>query len=118
MNIFSNFTSNKLVTFDERDSPWNDFVKSKIKQKNQLYKVYTKNGSKYNDYLQLKEAAVLVSQVIAKRKEDYHDFIASKLNNPKTSAKAYWSVLKSFYNGKNIPIIPPLLINKEFKMRL
>ena len=31
MNIFSNFTSNKLVTFDERDSPWNDFVKSKIK---------------------------------------------------------------------------------------
>ena len=31
MNIFSNFTSNKLVTFDDRDSPWNDFVKSEIK---------------------------------------------------------------------------------------
>ena len=39
---------------------------------------------------------VLVSQVIAKRKEDYHNLIASKLNNPKTSAKANWSILKSF----------------------
>ena len=29
MNIFSNFTPNKLVTFDDRDPPWmNDFVKS------------------------------------------------------------------------------------------
>ena len=97
MNIFSNFTPNKLVTFDDRDPPWmNDFVKSKIKWKNQLYKIYTKNCYKCNDYLRLKEATVLVSQVIAKRKEDYHNLIASKLNNPKTSAKANWSILKSF----------------------
>ena len=41
MNVFSNFTPNKLVTLDDRDSPWmNDFVKSKIKWKNQLYKTY------------------------------------------------------------------------------
>ena len=32
MNIFSNFTPNKLLTFDDRDPPWmKDFVKSKIK---------------------------------------------------------------------------------------
>ena len=32
VNIFSNFTPDKLVTFDDRDHPWiNDFVKSKIK---------------------------------------------------------------------------------------
>ena len=32
MNIFLNFTPNKLVTFDDRDPFWiNDFVKSKIK---------------------------------------------------------------------------------------
>ena len=112
-NIFSNFTSNKLVTFDDTDPPWmNDFVKSKIEWNNQLYKIYTKNGYKYNDYLQLKEATVLVSQVNAKRKEYYHNFIASKFNNPKTSAKD-WSILKPFYNGKKMPVIPPLLINNE-----
>ena len=98
----------------------NDYVKSKIKWKNQLYKIYNKNGYKCNDYLQLKETTVLVSQVIAKRKEDYYNIIASKLNNPKTSAKAYYSILKTFYSRKKIPVIPPLFINNElildFKM--
>ena len=38
MNIFSNFIPSKYVTFDDRDPPWmNDFVKTKIKLKNQLY---------------------------------------------------------------------------------
>ena len=50
----------------------NDFVKSKIKYKNQLYKIYTKNGYECHDNLRLKEATVLASPVIAKRKEDYH----------------------------------------------
>ena len=32
-------------------SPWiNTFVKSKIKSKNQLDKIYIKNGNKCNDY--------------------------------------------------------------------
>ena len=60
-------------------------------------------------------------QVMAKRKEDYHNIIASKLNNPKTSAKAYWSILKTFCNGKKIQVIPPLSINNklisDFKMK-
>ena len=90
MNIFSNFTPNKLVTFDDRDPPWmNDFVKSKIKLKNQHSKIYTKNGYRCNDHLQLKEAPVLVSQITAKRKEDYHNILVLKLTNPKTTAKAY-----------------------------
>ena len=98
-----------------------EWSKSRIEWKNKLYKIYTKNGYKCNDSLQLKEAAVLVSQVVAKRKEDYYNIIASKLNNLKTSAKAYLSVLKTFYNGKKIPVIPPLLIyNKlisDFEMK-
>ena len=99
----------------------NYFVKNKIKWRNQLYKIYTKNGYKCNDYLQLKEATVIVSQVIAKIKEDYHNIIASELKNLKTGAKAYWSILKTFYNGKKIPVILLLLINNklisDFKMK-
>ena len=67
----------------------NDFVKGKIKLKNQHSKIYTKSGYRCNDHLQLKEAPVLVSQIIAKRKEDYHNILALKLTNPKTIAKAY-----------------------------
>ena len=55
LNIFSNFNLNKLVTFDERNPDcMNDFIKSKIKWKNQLWEIYTKNGYKCNDHLRLK----------------------------------------------------------------
>ena len=98
---------NKLVTFDDRDLSWmNDFVKSEIKWKNQLYNTYAKNGCKFNDHLHLQEATNLVAEVITKRKQDDY-------NNPATSAKTYWSILKTFDNGKEIPVIPPLLINNK-----
>ena len=29
-------------------------------------------------------------------------------------AKTYWSILKTFYNDKKIPLIPPLLIDDKF----
>ena len=43
--------------------------------------------------------------------EEYQNNIALKLNDPMTTTKTYWSILKAFYNGKKVPIIPPILIN-------
>ena len=44
-----------------------------------------------------------------------------KLNSPKTSSKTYWSILKTFYNGRKIPIIPPILkegkLESDFKIK-
>ena len=37
-----------------------------------------------------------------------------KLNNPLLQAKTYWSILKTFYNDKKVPLIPPLLIDNKF----
>ena len=34
------------------------------------------------------------------------------LNNPKSNAKTYWSILKKNYDGK-IPFTPPILINDK-----
>ena len=50
----------------------NDFSKTKIKFKNQLYNGYIKNGYKGNDYNMLHEAINEVSKIISKRKEEYH----------------------------------------------
>ena len=38
-----------------------------------------------------------------------------KLKNPKTSSKTYWSILKTFYNGRKIPVIPPVLKNHKLE---
>ena len=40
----------------------------------------------------------------------YYRRIASKLNDSSTAPKTYWSILKSFVNGKKIPLIPPILV--------
>ena len=51
--------------------------------------------------------------MILERKEKYYNHLSMKLNNPNTSAKTYWSILKSFYNGSKVPLIPPLLVNNQ-----
>ena len=51
-----------------------------------------------------------VSQLISKSKSKYYyNKLAVKLN-PKTSSKTYCSIFQTYYNGRKIPIIPPILI--------
>ena len=57
-----------------------------------------------------KEAAEL-PQMIQNRKEKHFYDLSLKLNNPQTSPKTYWSIIKSCYSGRKIPIIPPLSVN-------
>ena len=44
-----------------------------------------------------------------------HHQNAKKLSDPKTSSKTYWSILKTFYNTKKVPIIPPILIENKLE---
>ena len=47
------------------------------------------------------------------KEEDYYCVLSDKLNDPHTSGKSYWSILKTLYNGIKIPLIPPILINSK-----
>ena len=50
-NVFSNYTPNKVVTFDDRDPPWmTKFIKFKIQPCNSTYKNYHQKNSKSPDY--------------------------------------------------------------------
>ena len=44
-----------------------------------------------------------------------------KLNNTKTNSKTYWSILKTFYNVREVPIIPPIFkggkLESDFKIK-
>ena len=56
-----------------------------------------------------------MSELVCKSKDDYHKQFGSKLTDPKTSSKTYWSIFKKFYNGKKVPLIPPLVINNKLE---
>ena len=110
LNVFTNCVPNKVVTCDDRDPTWiNDNIKSKIKWKNSTYKNYKRNGKKTEDYELLIKAVSEVSQLIEKSNR-----LGKRLNDPSTSAKSYWTILKAFYNKRKIPLIPPLLVNNSF----
>ena len=66
----------------------------------------------YDAYLKLQTITTELSEIILKRKKDYYHLLSDKLNDPHTSAKSYWSILKTLYNGKEIPL-PPILINNK-----
>ena len=54
-----------------------------------------------------------INDLVSNAKNLYYN-LAEKLNNPLLQAKTYWSVLKTFYKNKKIPLIPPLLIDDKF----
>ena len=55
-----------------------------------------------------------INELISSTKNLYYENLAKKLNNPLLQAKTYWSILKTFYNEKKIPLIPTLLVDNNF----
>ena len=74
-----------------------------------LCKCFNNNNKNYDAYLKLQTISTELQEMIL-RKNDYYCQLSDKLNDPETRSKAYWSILKTPYNGKNIPLIPPILV--------
>ena len=107
--------SDKDPPCDDKDPPWTtNGIRTAIEMKSNAYKEYIRSGIRHNYYVCLGKFATELSNLIPDTKTEYHSKLAAKLVNPSTSAKTYWSILKTFVNGRKVPVIPPLLINNEF----
>ena len=80
-------------------------IKNKINLKKSL--------SRSKNFIGLQNLAIEISELISIRKEEYYNNLSKKLNDPNTSAKTYWSILKSYYKDNRVPLIPPLLVNNK-----
>ena len=63
--------------------------------------------------MKLQTVSTELPEMILKRTDDDYRQLSGKLDDPKTSAKAYWCILKTLYNGKKIPLIPLILVNNK-----
>ena len=114
MNIFSNYIPNKFITIDDKDPPWmNEYIMRELMDKKVACESFNMNNKSYDAYFKLQTVSTELSEMILKQKDDYYCQLSDKLDDPKTSAKAYWSLLKTLYNGKKIPLIPPILVNNK-----
>ena len=91
----------------------NESIKKKIMAKKHACKSFNANKKNYDAYLELQTISTELSEMILKRKGDYYCALSDKLNGHDTCAKSYWSILKTLYNGKKIPLIPPILISNK-----
>ena len=100
-------TSLQLMT----DPLWiNEEIKCKIKSKNKTFQQYLKNEWKKTDFeIEGKEAQV--SEMIQNQKDKYFYDLSLKLNNLQTRPKTYYSIIKSCYSGRKIPMILPLSLS-------
>ena len=114
LNIFRNYAPNKNINCDEKDSAlMNENMKSKIKSQNLSYKQYTQNRWKESDLTVLENLIIELNELINSTKVLFYKNLGRKLNNQLLQVKTYWSILKTFYNDKKVPLIPPLLIDTK-----
>ena len=112
MKVFYNYIPNKRITIDNKDPPWmNDEIKIKINYRNTFYQQLKKYKINLTDLDVVNELTSELSSIISQRKDEYSCHLAKKLNEPETNAKIYWPILKIFFSGRKIPVIPRLFID-------
>ena len=115
LNTIQNVIPHETIVCDDRDPPWiNKEIKKLMIEKNLVFKSYC--CSNRNMFL-LEKFKALQYQFhisIEESKEKYYTKLSSRLADPLTSPKTYWSILKTFLNNKKIPCIPPLFHENKF----
>ena len=112
MNVYSKYIPNKSITIDDKDPLcMNDGVNIKLRREILFFQKLKKHKLNRTDFDVMNEFTSELSSIISQRREEYYFQLPKKLNDPQTNAKTYWSILKTIFNGRKIPIIPPLLID-------
>ena len=79
----------------------------------ETFKKYLKDKRPDSVYENLQTITWDLTEAGSSSKNVYYEWLANKLNDTNTSAKTYLSIVKTLFNGKNVPVIPPILVNNK-----
>ena len=112
LNIFSNFIPNEQRKIKPRDPPWfTKNIKSTYKRYQRSYKKFKNQGFPPDKHEEIKNLKKEYTDMVLTAKEKYLVNEGTKLSNPNTTIRNYWSIIKRFIAPSAISVIPPLLIN-------
>ena len=118
-SILSAYIPNKVVKFNDKDSPWiANAVKTAVKRKKRLYKNFLRRGRSQEDWELFKRVRNDTSKLVTDAKETYYCSLGRKQSDPTQGVKVYWAVLNRLVNKKKVMNIPPLLENVLFVTNL
>ena len=111
LNVFKNFVPNYVV-FDDKEPVWMDqSIKQLIKERDSCYSKYQSQGRRVEDLHIVTSLTDKINEQISNNRKSYFLNLSCKLNDKCLHPKKYWTILRSFYNGRKVPLIP-------FKMAL
>ena len=115
LNIIQNFIPHETIICDDRDPPWiNKEIKKLMIEKNLAFKSYCCSNRNMFLFENFKALQYQLHIYVEESKEKYYTKLSTRLADPLTSPKTYWSILKTFLNNKKIPCIPPLFHENKF----
>ena len=101
LNIIQNFIPHETVICDDRDPPWiNKEIKKLMLEKNLAFKSYCHSNESMFLFEKFKALQYQLNISIEESKEKYCTKLSSRLADPLTSPKTYWSILKTFLTKK------------------
>ena len=75
---------------------------------------------KTEDQILIKKSYIpleLLREAISRSKNSHYERFASKLNDPTTSSKTYWPIIKALVNGMKVLITPSIMIYNFHQFR-
>ena len=85
-----------------------------IDERNKAWRLYVWSNRNDLFFEKFTSLEIELSDLKETRKQNYHFRLTEKLRDWNTSAKAYWSLLKTFLNNKKIPCILSIFYENDF----
>ena len=109
LNTFKNLLINKYVVFDDKEPVWKDLsIKQLIKERDSFFSKYRRQ-SRRDENLDI--VTSLTDKINKYPTIENHHFknLSNQLNDKCLNPKKHWNILRSFYNGRKVPLIHPIL---------
>ena len=84
-------------------------IKQLIKERDSCYSKYQSQGRRVEDLHIVTSLTDKINEQISNNRKSYFLNLSNQLNDKCLNPKKYWTLLRSFYNGRKIPLIPPIL---------
>ena len=98
LNTIQSFIPHETIICDDRDLPWiYKEIKKLMFEKNFAFKSYCCFNKKFEKFKTLQHQ---LNIFIEESKEKYYTKLSSRLADPLTSKRTYWSILKTLLNKK------------------
>ena len=115
LNIFKNFVPNKYVVFDKNEPVWMDqSIKQLIKERDSCYSKYESQGRRVEELHIVTSLMDKINEQISNNRKTYFLNFSNQLNDKCLNPKKYCTLLRSFYNDRKVPLIPPILKGNKY----